>query len=116
MTEAARLFTAADTVVLPYRMASQSGVLLLAYGFRRPVVVYPVGGLVEAVVDGETGWICKRPDVDALVEVLNESVAAGWQECRRRGEAGNRLAEERYAWPATARRTEAVYLNVLAHR
>jgi glycosyltransferase involved in cell wall biosynthesis len=116
MTEAARLFTAADTVVLPYRMASQSGVLLLAYGFRRPVVVYPVGGLVEAVVDGETGWICKRPDVDALVEVLNESVAAGWQECLRRGEAGNRLAEERYSWPATAKRTEAVYLDVLAHR
>ena len=114
MAQAAQLFSATDTVVLPYRVASQSGVLLLAYGFRRPVIVYPVGGLVEAVVDGETGWICARPDVDALVEALDASVAAGCEECRRRGEAGNRLAEERYNWPATAARTQDVYLQVLA--
>jgi D-inositol-3-phosphate glycosyltransferase len=111
--DAARLFAAADTVLLPYKIASQSGVLLLAYGFRRPVIVYPVGGLVEAVVDGETGWICARPDVDALVDALNASVAAGWTECRRRGEAGKRLAEERYAWPAIALRTLEVYREVL---
>jgi len=114
MTEAARLFAATDTVALPYRIASQSGVLLLAYGFRRPVIIYPVGGLVDAVVDGETGWICARPDVDALVAALRASVAAGWQECRRRGEAGHRLAEERYSWRATAASTERVYREVLA--
>ena len=66
MTQAAQLFAAADAVVLPYEVASQSGVLLLAYGFQRPVVVYPVGGLLEAVIDGETGWICARSDVEAL--------------------------------------------------
>jgi D-inositol-3-phosphate glycosyltransferase len=111
---AAQLFAAADTVVLPYRVASQSGVLLLAYGFRRPVIVYPVGGLVEAVEDGETGWICARPDVDALVDALNASIDAGPTECRRRGEAGKQLSEERYAWPAIALRTLGVYREVLA--
>ena len=45
MAEAAKLYAATDTVTLPYKMASQSGVLLLSYGFERPVVVYPVGGL-----------------------------------------------------------------------
>jgi glycosyltransferase involved in cell wall biosynthesis len=114
MPDAARLFAAADTVVLPYRVASQSGVLLLAYGFRRPVIVYPVGGLVEAVVDGETGWICARPDVDALVDALSASVVAGRTECRRRGEAGKQLSEERYGWPAIALRTLEVYREVLA--
>lgn len=114
MREAARLFAATDTVALPYPLASQSGVLLLAYGFHRPVVVYPVGGLVEAVVDGETGWICARPHVDALTEALAAASAAGWPECRRRGEAGARLAEERFAWPAIARRTAEVYRGALA--
>ena len=114
MADVAQLFAAADTVALPYSVASQSGVLLLAYGFRRPVIVYPVGGLVEAVVDGETGWICARPDVDALVDALNASVIAGPAECHRRGEAGNRLAEERFAWPATAARTGEIYREVLA--
>lgn len=114
MQEAAKLFAATDTVALPYPVASQSGVLLLAYGFRRPVVAYPVGGLREAVRDGETGWICARPDVEALVGALEAAIEAGWPECRRRGEAGARLAEERFAWPAIARRTGEVYRDVLA--
>ena len=114
MQEAAKLFAATDTVALPYTVASQSGVLLLAYGFRRPVVAYPVGGLLEAVLDGETGWICSRPDVDSLVSALCAAAEAGWPECRRRGEAGARLAEERFAWPAIARRTDEVYREAIA--
>jgi glycosyltransferase involved in cell wall biosynthesis len=114
MSDAARLFAATDTVVLPYRMASQSGVLLLAYGFSRPVIVYPVGGLVEAVIDGETGWVCSRPDVDALVNALAAACAGGWAECRRRGEAGHALAAEQYAWSVIARRTTEVYEQALA--
>jgi glycosyltransferase involved in cell wall biosynthesis len=114
MAEAAQLFAAADTVALPYPSASQSGVLLLAYGFHRPVIAYPVGGLLEAVLDGETGWICARPDVDALVDALAASIEAGAAECLRRGEQGARLADERFSWPAIARRTAELYGEVLA--
>jgi D-inositol-3-phosphate glycosyltransferase len=114
MAEVARLFAAADTAALPYQAASQSGVLLLAYGFRRPVIVYPVGGLPEAVIDGETGWICARADVDALVDALAASIDAGWPECRRRGEQGKRFADEHFAWPAIAKRTGELYEQVLA--
>jgi glycosyltransferase involved in cell wall biosynthesis len=113
MGEAARLFAAADTVALPYPSASQSGVLLLAYGFHRPVIAYPVGGLVEAVIDGETGWLCSRPDVDALVDALAASIEAGAAECLRRGEQGARLADERFSWPVIARRTDEVYGEAL---
>jgi glycosyltransferase involved in cell wall biosynthesis len=105
----ARLFAAADAAVLPYTVASQSGVLLLAYGFERPVVAYPVGGLAEAVVDGETGWLCARPDPEALTATLREVARAGRDECARRGAAGGRLSRERYSWDAIARATVAVY-------
>ena len=114
MRETAQLFAATDTVALPYKQASQSGVLLLAYGFARPVVVYPSGGMVEAVIDGETGWICERPDVESLTDALADSVRAGREECLRRGRAGERLADERFAWPAIARRTAALYEEALA--
>jgi D-inositol-3-phosphate glycosyltransferase len=114
MAETAQLFAAADTVALPYKAASQSGVLLLAYGFSRPVIVYPTGGMVESVVDGETGWICTVPEVDALAHALAASVAAGAAECLRRGRQGRALAEERFAWPAIARRTGELYEEVLA--
>jgi glycosyltransferase involved in cell wall biosynthesis len=82
-------------------------VLLLGYGFARAPVVFPVGGLPEAVVDGETGWICAEPTAEALGDTLRAVVAAGPDECRRRGEAGARLSDERFAWPAIARRTIA---------
>jgi glycosyltransferase involved in cell wall biosynthesis len=114
MREVAQLFAATDTVALPYQAASQSGVLLLAYGFSRPVVVYPVGGLAESVIDGETGWVCERADVEALVDALAASIDAGAAECLRRGEQGARLAEQRFAWPAIARRTGELYRAVLA--
>jgi glycosyltransferase involved in cell wall biosynthesis len=114
MAETAQLFAAADTVALPYKAASQSGVLLLAYGFSRPVIVYPTGGMVESVVDGETGWICTAPNVDALAQALAASAGAGAAECLRRGRQGRALAEERFAWPAIARRTGELYEEALA--
>lgn len=112
--EVAMVFAAADTVALPYRAASQSGVLLLAYGFERPVIVYPSGGLVEAVQDGQTGWVCARADVDALAAALAASAAAGRDECRRRGRHGNELAQGSFAWPVIAKRTSELYEMVLA--
>jgi glycosyltransferase involved in cell wall biosynthesis len=116
MAEAAKLFAATDTVALPYQVASQSGVLLLSYGFARPVVVYPVGGLPEAVVEGETGWISDRRDPAALADALRQSVEAGWPECERRGQAGAQLADERYSWAEIARMTENVYHAALGIR
>lgn len=113
MEDAADLFAAADAVVLPYPRASQSGVLLLAYGFARPVVAYPVGGLAEAVDDGESGWLCARPDADALADALRAVVAAGPDESARRGENGRHLAETRYAWDAIADKTRVVYAAAL---
>jgi len=114
MSEAAELFAASDSVALPYPVASQSGVLLLAYGFSRPVVVYPVGGMAEAVLDGETGWICARPDAASLTEALSAAIEAGTQECLRRGAAGAQLAYERYSWTAIAAQTEEVYEAALS--
>ena len=95
------------------RTASQSGVLLLAYGFARPVVIYPAGGMVEAVLDGETGWICAQASVPALAQALADSARAGHEECLRRGLSGRALANERFAWPVIARRTGELYREVL---
>jgi len=107
--EAGRLFAAADVAALPYRQASASGVLLLACGYGRAAVVYPVGGLPEYVVDGETGWLCARAEPDALAERLREIAAAGRAACRERGAAARALADERFSWDAIAQRTIALY-------
>lgn len=112
--EAGRLFAAADVAALPYRRASASGVLLLASGYARPSVVYPVGGLPEYVVDGETGWLCERAEPAALAERLREIAAAGRDACRARGAAARALADERFSWDAIARRTVQLYTDATA--
>jgi len=61
-------FSAADAVVLPYRSASQSGIVQIAYAMRRPVIATRVGGLPEVVEDGETGILVEPDDPRFLVE------------------------------------------------
>lgn len=52
-----KYYLASDVVVLPYRSATQSGILNVAYGFQKPVIVTDVGGLAEFVEDEKTGVI-----------------------------------------------------------
>jgi glycosyltransferase involved in cell wall biosynthesis len=63
------LFAATDALVLPYRTASQSMSIALAYGFSKPVIVSRVGGLAEAVEDGRTGLIAE-PEPAALATAI----------------------------------------------
>jgi glycosyltransferase involved in cell wall biosynthesis len=59
--EVGKYYKACDLVILPYRSATQSGILNVAYGFSKPVLVTDVGGLSEFVEDKKTGLII-RPD------------------------------------------------------
>lgn len=112
----ARVFAAADLVVLPYRRASQSGVLHLSYGFGRMVAAYPVGGLNEAVIPGVTGWVCDEASPRALARALHEAGALGRPELHRLGAGTRQWAEQRYDWDRIARDTAAVYERALAGR
>ncbi len=64
--EVALYFSAADIVVLPYREATQSGVIQIAYAFHKPVITTNVGGLPEVVGDGETGYIVSKESPEAI--------------------------------------------------
>jgi glycosyltransferase involved in cell wall biosynthesis len=58
--DVAKYYNACDVVILPYRSATQSGILNVAYGFNKPVVATDVGGLAEFIEDGRTGFIVKQ--------------------------------------------------------
>jgi glycosyltransferase involved in cell wall biosynthesis len=62
----AEWFCAADVVILPYRSATQSGILNMAYGFEKPVVTTNVGGLGEFVEDEGTGILVTEASAPAL--------------------------------------------------
>lgn len=68
--EAATYFANADVLVLPYRRGSASGPLQVAMSNGIFVVMYAVGGLVEAVHDYEGAVLVPPGDVDGLREAL----------------------------------------------
>ena len=60
--EIEKYFIASDLVILPYNSATQSGIVQIAFGFEKPVIVTNVGGLAEIVKDGITGFVISPKD------------------------------------------------------
>ena len=60
----------ADVLVLPYREATQSGLVSIAQAVGLPVVATPVGGLKEQIVHGETGLLATAATPQALAEAI----------------------------------------------
>jgi glycosyltransferase involved in cell wall biosynthesis len=70
--EVGDLFSCADVVALPYRDASQSGIVAQAALFSRPVVATDVGGLAEAL--GDRGVLVPPADPAALADGLVQAL------------------------------------------
>jgi glycosyltransferase involved in cell wall biosynthesis len=66
----AELFQQATVVACPYLDATQSGVVLTAYAFGKPVVVTNTGGLPEYIWQGKTGLIVSPGDHHQLAETI----------------------------------------------
>jgi glycosyltransferase involved in cell wall biosynthesis len=101
--EVAKYFSACDLVVLPYRSATQSGIVQIAYNFDRPCLVTDVGGLAEVVHDGETGFIVPPENPAALAAAItrfyDENRAASF-------EAAVKVEKLKYSWDIFAEAIE----------
>lgn len=70
--ETAEFFSKADVIVLPYRSATGTGIIPLAYHYCKPVIATRVGGLPEVVDDGVSGRLIEPENPYALAEVIRE--------------------------------------------
>ncbi|PJJ67798.1 glycosyltransferase family 4 protein [Chryseobacterium geocarposphaerae] len=68
----ADLISQASVVVCPYTDATQSGVIMSAYAFKKPVIATNVGGLPEMVEDKKTGLIIEPKSSDAIYNAILE--------------------------------------------
>lgn len=68
--EVEKFFAACDLVVLPYISATQSGIVQIAFGFEKPVVVTNVGGLPDVVTDGKTGYVVEPQNPNAITNAI----------------------------------------------
>lgn len=70
-------FSACDAVILPYKSATQSGIVQIAVNFNKAVIATNVGGLGEVIVNGESGFIVEKENPNALANAIDEFYAGG---------------------------------------
>ena len=87
-------------------------VVLEAMAHGVPVVAVGEGGVVETVVDGETGYLTRR-DAAEMGTRISELVADDSLR-ERMGACGRRSVERHWAWPERAMQLEAVLAEVAA--
>lgn len=95
---------AADVLVQPYKMATQSGVTPLAYHFEIPMIVTNVGGLPEMVADKKSGLVCDPNPTSIASHILeffetDESVFKN----------GIRTEKMKYSWKTFTEKVFALY-------
>ncbi|MEU5883256.1 glycosyltransferase family 4 protein [Spirillospora sp. NPDC047279] len=79
------LFEASDALVLPYRTATASQNVWMAYEHGIPVIATRVGGFADQIRDGEDGLVCEPDDAGSLADALERFYAPGEPERLRSG-------------------------------
>jgi glycosyltransferase involved in cell wall biosynthesis len=110
--DAAQLVAGADVFVLPSRIEGIPGVVLEAAAQAVPAVATDVGGMREAVRDGETGMLVPLGDEDGFVAAVLALLA---DPARRRsmGAAARLLVQQRFSMEATASAFEDLYARLV---
>jgi len=111
--DVADVLRAADLMVLPSLDEGLPIAILEAMACGRPVVATPVGGVPEAVVDGQTGLLVPPGDpahlAQAVLRLLHDPILA-----RRLGDEGRRRAETVLSIDHVTSRVESLYEELAA--
>ena len=104
-------FNAADIVALPYRQIYQSGVVLLAYAYARPVVATREGEFLTVIKDKETGLLVPSGSISELAEAIkwylrHPDIAEEF------GKKGKADLMDRLSWDKIAQNISTIYENV----
>jgi glycosyltransferase involved in cell wall biosynthesis len=106
------LYERAAVVACPSHREGFGVVCAEAMAYGRPVVAGAVGGLLDLVVDGETGLLVPPRDPQALRAALERLL--GDRGLRRRlGEAARERIRRHFSWPTVTDATIAAYEEAL---
>lgn len=99
---------ASDIIALPYRAISQSGVLLLALSFKKPILASDLPSFKETLEGFSSDMFFKPEDSQSLAEVLLR-YANGEIDISKQLAAIDKL-NKKYSWQETAKSTIQGYM------
>jgi glycosyltransferase involved in cell wall biosynthesis len=106
-------YAAADVLVLPSAQPEPfAGVVLEAMAMGKPVIATALGGSLDQVVDGETGYLVPPGDVGAMADKIRALCEdAGLR--RRMGEAGRERVRTHFDVQRMLDKLETIYAEVV---
>ena len=104
-------FTNADWIILPYSAATQSGVIVDACRFSRPVISFNVGAISEQVKNGVSGFLVPQGDTQAFADIVKEAAALSKEEVERFSQEAYQFGCNKYAASAVAK----YFLEIIYH-
>jgi N-acetyl-alpha-D-glucosaminyl L-malate synthase BshA len=114
VTDVASVLSIADLFMLPSEMESFGLAAIEALSCRVPVIASRVGGLPEAVLDGESGYLLAADDIDGMIAagiklLTNDTLRL------QMGREGRRWVMTRFHVANIVKRYEEYYHYVLEH-
>lgn len=113
--DVANIYACADILLAPSRREALSLTLLEAAAFAIPIVATDVGGIGEAVADGETGLLVPPDNPVALARAISTLLDDADLRVRM-GKAGRTRYEKLFSVATMAQATLAVYRELVPNR
>jgi phosphatidylinositol alpha-1,6-mannosyltransferase len=117
--ELPKYYAACDVFAMPNRYVEGEmnvegfGIVFLeANAAGKPVIGGDSGGTVDAIIDGETGFLVDPDDVSDIASAL-EKLLSNEDMAKRLGEAGRLRVERRFTWRHTASQVANVLQEVM---
>jgi len=101
-----------DIFVLPSISEGFPVVILEAMAVAKPVVASNVGGIPDAVEDGNTGFLVEPKNPEQLTEKISYLIDHP-EERKRMGNNGRRMVEEKFTWDKITGKIIGIYKNIL---
>ncbi|ODS30601.1 MAG: hypothetical protein SCARUB_04282 [Candidatus Scalindua rubra] len=105
-------FSSADLVVLPYRKIYQSGVLLMAMSYKKPVLVSDIDGMTEIIQNNVNGFLFRNGDSNHLAKRIIE-ILSNPQKSQIVSQTGYETVEKFYDWKTIGYKTSSVYKEII---
>lgn len=94
-------YSAADICVLPYTDVYQSGVIQLAYGYKKPVISSDLPSFTQFVKENETGFVAEVGNYLSLFEKMKKAIKH-WDRLEDLGINGYRRVKHDLDWNVLA--------------
>ena len=90
-------FVNCDWAIVPYNSASQSGIIIDAYKYSRPIIAFAVGAIPEQVDDGKSGYLVEAGDNKKFADKLKEAMKLSTEEYDTMSSYAYQYGSKKYA-------------------